>query len=266
MRPPVPAGPIVSLVYRVAPERRADVLALLRDAFPLYERPGGIRMGLYESMDEPGLWLELVAYAGEGEYAADQVRVESDPEMRKVLGAWKALLAGPVEVRKLRPLALAAAGPGAPRADRAAVRVEDAAFNEHAAVAELLEGAGLPVPDAEDGPVGMLVARDAAGIAGCVGHERYGDVALMRSLAVRPDARRRGVGRALVRALGERLSAGGTSRLVLLTTGAPAYFQELGFTELSRADTPEAVRASREFRLRCCEAAIVMHAPLPFAD
>ena len=49
-RPAVPTGPIITLVYRVAPERRAELLAFLRDSFPLYERPGGIRMAMYESM------------------------------------------------------------------------------------------------------------------------------------------------------------------------------------------------------------------------
>ncbi|MBI3723652.1 NIPSNAP family protein [bacterium] len=97
---------MVSLVYRVAPERRAELLAFFRGAFPYYERPGGIRMGLYESVDEPGLIFELVSYATEAEYTKDQERVEKDPECREVLAEWRKLLAGPVEVRRMRPLSL----------------------------------------------------------------------------------------------------------------------------------------------------------------
>ena len=104
MKPPVPSGPIITLVYRVAPERRTQLLEFLRSNFPLYERPGGIRMALYESVDEPGLLLELVAYADEAAFARDQERVEKDPEMRRILTEWKSLLAGPVEFRRMRPL------------------------------------------------------------------------------------------------------------------------------------------------------------------
>jgi hypothetical protein len=103
-RPPVPPGPIITLVYRVDARRRADLLAFLRDHIPFYERPGGIRMGLYESIDDPGLILELVAYASEEAYARDQQRVAGDPEMGRVLAAWRALVDGPIEVRQLRPL------------------------------------------------------------------------------------------------------------------------------------------------------------------
>ncbi len=103
-RPPVPPGPIVSLVYRIKPDRRAALLAFLRDSFPFYERPGGIRMALYESVDEPGLVLELVAYASEQAYQRDQQRVDGDPEMQSILAGWKALVDGPVEVRRMKPL------------------------------------------------------------------------------------------------------------------------------------------------------------------
>lgn len=108
MQPPIPTGPIITLVYRVSPERREEMLTFLQDAFPIYERPGGIRMALYESMDEPGLFFELVAYASEEAYAQDQERVANDPEMKGVLSGWKALLEGPVEFRQYRPVEVAA--------------------------------------------------------------------------------------------------------------------------------------------------------------
>lgn len=104
MIPSVPTGPIITLVYRVSSERRSEMLAFLARSFPLYERPGGIRMALYESLDEPGLFCELVAYADEESYRKDQERVAHDPEMKGVLAEWKGLLEGPVEFRPYRPL------------------------------------------------------------------------------------------------------------------------------------------------------------------
>jgi hypothetical protein len=111
VKPPVPTGPLVSLVYRVAPHRRAELLRFLAGAFPAYERHGGTTMALYESADEPGLLFELVAYAGEAEYQADQERMERDPEMRVLLSRWKSLLDGPVEVRRFRPLPVTGSWP-----------------------------------------------------------------------------------------------------------------------------------------------------------
>ncbi|MBI2566101.1 MAG: methyltransferase domain-containing protein [Candidatus Schekmanbacteria bacterium] len=104
--PSIPPGPIVALVYRIPPESRTEMVAFLRRAFPLYERPGGIRMGLFESADEPGLVLELVAYDSDEAYLRDQERVERDPKLREVLAEWKRLVNGPVEVRRMRPLAI----------------------------------------------------------------------------------------------------------------------------------------------------------------
>ncbi|MEK7867317.1 MAG: GNAT family N-acetyltransferase [Planctomycetota bacterium] len=98
-RPPVPPGPTITLVYRVAPEKREGLLAFLRDAFPFYERHGGTRMALYESLLDPGLFLELVAYASKADYDADAERVERDPETRAKLAEWRTHLAGPVEFR-----------------------------------------------------------------------------------------------------------------------------------------------------------------------
>lgn len=104
--PPVPPGPIITLVYRVAPENRARLMEFLREAFPVYERPGGIRMALYESADDPGLLLELVAYADEPTYTQDQDRVENDPEMKALLTQWRTLVDGDIEVRRLKPVAV----------------------------------------------------------------------------------------------------------------------------------------------------------------
>jgi hypothetical protein len=102
----IPPGPIITLVYRVAPEKRSDLLAFLRDAIPFYERPGGIRVALFESLDDPGLLLELVAYAGEREFAEDQERVEHDPGYIETLARWRSLLDSSIEVRRMRPVAV----------------------------------------------------------------------------------------------------------------------------------------------------------------
>ena len=99
-----PHGPIVALSWRVTPERRAEMLAVLREAFPFYERPGGIEMALFEDADRPGTFLEIAAYADRAAYDADQKRVEDDPAMRAMLAKWRALVDGEVDVRRMMPV------------------------------------------------------------------------------------------------------------------------------------------------------------------
>lgn len=100
----LPPGPIITLVYRMPPERRAALLTFLREAIPFYERHGGTRVGLYESADDPGLLLELVCYADEASYAEDQERVDHDPAMRAMLDRFRVAVGGPVEVRRMKPV------------------------------------------------------------------------------------------------------------------------------------------------------------------
>lgn len=108
-QPNVPDGPIVSLSYRVPAGRREELIAFLQEAVPFYEKPGGIRVALYESTDEPGVFLELVAYSGDGEYEADQLRVEQDPEMKQILDKWHEFIKGDLEVKRMRPVTLGTA-------------------------------------------------------------------------------------------------------------------------------------------------------------
>lgn len=105
-RPAIPRSHVVSLVYRVPESRRGQFLAYLGGAFPFYQRPGGIRVGLYESLDEPGLFLELIAYSTEEDYVADQARVESAPDYQEVLGGWRVQLDGPPDVLRMRSVSV----------------------------------------------------------------------------------------------------------------------------------------------------------------
>jgi amino-acid N-acetyltransferase len=256
----IPPGPIVALAYRIPDARRDALLAFLRDAVPLYERPGAIRVGLFESADEPGLFLELVAYATDAAYEADQVRVERDAGMVATLARFRETVGGPIEVRRMRPVeGIRAAAP---------CTVEPAAFNDGAAIAALLAAAGLPLPDDQDVPVRMLVVRDvgaARRVLGCVGWERHGEVALLRSLAVAAEARGRGLGLALGGAALAAIGAEGAREVVLLTTlatGSASIFEGSGFVRVERSALPEAVRGARQLASTGCASAFCLRRSL----
>ena len=147
----LPPGPIITLVYRIPADRRDALHTFLREAIPFYERPGKTRVGLYESADDPGLLLELVSYADEDTYARDQERVEHDPEMKATLDRFREVVGGPVEVRRMKPVPELAPG---------WTTLQPAGFNEGAAITALLTEASLPLPDADEHPVQMIVARE----------------------------------------------------------------------------------------------------------
>ena len=83
------------LRVEVAPERRAEFLAFLRDATPYYEQPGGIRIRLLQDRANPNRFIEIVEYADSATYERDQQRVADDARMESYLSHWRSLLTGP---------------------------------------------------------------------------------------------------------------------------------------------------------------------------
>jgi amino-acid N-acetyltransferase len=76
-------------------------------------------------------------------------------------------------------------------------------------------------------------------------------VGFLRSVAVAPEVRDRGVGRALVI---DRVALAHAMRLnavYLLTTTAADYFRTFGFSSASRDDVPPELSASPEFSGAC---------------
>ncbi|HET9140777.1 putative quinol monooxygenase [Actinophytocola sp.] len=87
---------------RVAPGRREDLVAFLRQAIPFYERPGGIRVRLMWDVADPDRFIEVVEYADQQSHDDDQARVADDPEMSDYLRRWRELLAEPPQVETYR--------------------------------------------------------------------------------------------------------------------------------------------------------------------
>ena len=92
------------LRVRVAPGRREEFLALLREAIPYYESPGGIEVRLLQDKADEHRFIELVLYENEQAYERDQQRVATDPTMKRYLDRWRSLLAAPAQVEVYRLL------------------------------------------------------------------------------------------------------------------------------------------------------------------
>jgi amino-acid N-acetyltransferase len=138
------------------------------------------------------------------------------------------------------------------------MRIRNATNADLSAVESLLAASDLPVEGVRDNFSNFIVAEERGAIAGAIGVEKFGSVALLRSAVVAPDNRGSGVGRRLVEQLLERAGRDGIEELYLLTTTAENYFPRFGFARTTRSAVPDAVKASAEFHGACPDTAIVM--------
>ena len=142
--------------------------------------------------------------------------------------------------------------------------IQPAASSDRSIIRGLLFDARLPVEDLDlAARVTFFVARNNGQPVGAIGLERYGNTALLRSLVVAPDHRRRGLGRDLVHAAEQHAVASGIGDLVLLTETAETFFSHLGYSAIHRDQAPAAVTQSAEFRTLCPATAVCMTKHLP---
>lgn len=124
------------------------------------------------------------------------------------------------------------------------------------AAAALLNAHHLPLAGALEHLPNFILARNGAGVHGVVGLERYGETALLRSLAVADTGQ--GLGIALVHAALDAARAAGVKQVAALTTTAAAFFTRFGFRTVTRDDVPAAAHASAEFQGACPDSATAL--------
>jgi amino-acid N-acetyltransferase len=127
------------------------------------------------------------------------------------------------------------------------------------AVVALLEACKLPHRDLGPGSMqAFIVAGDSAPAEGVIGLERFGDVGLLRSLAVAPERRGSGLGGELADALERSARAAGVRELYLLTTSAAAFFARRGYAVVPRAQAPASIQSTQEFSSLCPSQAVCL--------
>ena len=151
-----------------------------------------------------------------------------------------------------------ASASGAGDAQDTTPHVRAAAPTDLAAVEALLVTSGLPLDGVSEAFGTFVVAERGTDIVGVAGLEVCCDNALLRSVAVRPEWRSHGVGRALVTRVISDAESRGIRALYLLTTTADRYFPSFGFRTIAREEVPADVRATAEFSGACCASATVM--------
>ena len=126
------------------------------------------------------------------------------------------------------------------------------------AVEALLASSNLPTVGVREIVNDFLVAQSPTGVVGVVGMEYCCNYGLLRSTAVDPAWRGKGVARQLVEQIIARAESKGIHALYLLTTTAETYFPSFGFERTTRDAVPAEVQATEEFRGACPASATVM--------
>ncbi len=134
-----------------------------------------------------------------------------------------------------------------------------ASEKDEPAIRALLTNAGLPTDDLTPAHfLNFFIARASGIVVGCVGLEAFGQVALLRSLAVAHSRRGKGIARRLIAEI-ERLGRQlGVKRVFLLTTTAGAFFERRGYTSISRRAAPSEIQRTPEFTSLCPDSAVLL--------
>lgn len=131
------------------------------------------------------------------------------------------------------------------------------------AVVALLDRCGLPSADlGVEQLAHFTLCKSGEALLGTVGLELLGDLALLRSLAVAPEARGTRLGHALWERARAAAAGKGVTALYLLTNTAEPLFARWGFQRLAREVAPHAIRATSEFSALCPSSAVLMTLPL----
>jgi amino-acid N-acetyltransferase len=142
------------------------------------------------------------------------------------------------------------------------VNVERATPQDRAAIEALLAANQLPTAGLQASLDTALVARVGNRAIGCAALEVYPSGVLLRSVAVDAAWRGRGIGHQLTTAGLDLARSLGADAAFLLTTTAGEFFPRFGFARVERAEVPDDVQQSIEFRSACPSSALVMRAVL----
>ena len=109
------------------------------------------------------------------------------------------------------------------------IHLRQASLDDWSEVAALLRRCGLPAEDTQGSIDAFHVALDKGRIIGCVAGEQGGRAIVVRSAAVDPIYRDRGIASRLIETLLLRARGTGAREAYLLSTSAPSYFARWGF-------------------------------------
>ncbi len=117
----------------------------------------------------------------------------------------------------------------------------------------------LPSPDIRlEGSLYFGYQDKDGKLIGSGGLELYGDLALLRSIAVDEEFRSQSIGKGIVEEIIDKAMSLKIKDLYLLTETARTFFLKNGFTDVPREKTPNVIKLSTQFTQVCPASAAVM--------
>jgi amino-acid N-acetyltransferase len=132
------------------------------------------------------------------------------------------------------------------------MKLEQAKPEYESQIKKLLAECDLPHEDIRSSQLQHFwVACENTRLAGVVGLEILGNHALLRSLAVTPHARSKGLGKQLTVKAEQHARSFQVGTLYLLTLTAAEFFIKLGYQIMKREDAPATLQNTTEFQGIC---------------
>lgn len=138
------------------------------------------------------------------------------------------------------------------------VSIVEARHSDSKEIHELLKKYRLPTKDLSYSKVKFFVARSETMVLACAGIEQFENKGLLRSVAVKKELTKEGLGTFLISEVIMRAKKNGIEALFLLTETAEPFFKKMGFKNINRELAPDGIKDSSEFAGLCPTSAIFM--------
>ena len=133
--------------------------------------------------------------------------------------------------------------------------IREARAKDFKGIEEILLNAKLPIAGIKKPNCKLFVLEAQQEIAGIIGYELYGDIALLRSLAVVPSQQGQGRAKELFEFIFRHLKEKNIRDVYGLTLTIPEWLLKLGFNEIKRDDIAPELFASEELKGACPDSA-----------
>ena len=121
----------------------------------------------------------------------------------------------------------------------------------------MLQENDLPISDLDETKT-LFAFLSNGDVIGTGGLESFGDCALLRSISMRKDLQKKGMGKFIVGELEKVARQSGINCLYLLTTTAEGFFTNWGYEIIDREAVPIEIKNTSEFSSICPSTAKVM--------
>jgi amino-acid N-acetyltransferase len=125
-------------------------------------------------------------------------------------------------------------------------------------IEQLLRLSGLPYEDCSEHFDNFLIAEVSGRIVATGAFELYGEVSLLRSIAVLNEYKGQNIGSAIYSELKAKALSLGVREIYLLTETAELYFRARNFSEIDRTSVPVVIKQTKQFSSLCPTSATVM--------